>query len=129
MQLGLGEEEPTPSGILRRRNRGADEDDAIKNGEDMFGKEPWNSLLKNRVGVQSLKARLGELLNETTRREFPKLGAEISKILNTSQRELDSLGAARQTERQQRLFLSGMVRQFQELAQFMRSLRNGMSSD
>lgn len=112
--LVVGKKNKLRLGYYAVRNRGADED-AFDRCEDMLEEEPWNTLPKNRVGVQALKARLGELLNEITRRGSPELRIEISRMLETSQKELDGLGAARQTEREHRVFLSNIARQFQEL--------------
>jgi hypothetical protein len=50
------------------------------------------------------------------RREFPGLRKEISKQLAQCQAELASLGPARQTEHEERMFLSTMAGRFQELA-------------
>lgn len=98
------------------RSRGADEGDADFNTrEAMFLQEPWCSLPKDRVGVGALKARLAEVLGHITRREFPKLRKEVSEMLHSAERQRDSLGPSRKDEHEQRLFLSNMARQFQDL--------------
>ena len=115
--LVLGKKRPLTLGYYVVRNRGADDDDAFNYGaaEQMFQDAPWNSLQRDRLGVQALKARLSELLSQITRKEFPKLRKEVSKQLSDCRIELEGLGPARQTERDQRLFLSAMARRFQEL--------------
>ena len=98
------------------RSRGADEEDADFNTrEAMFSQEPWRSLPKDRVGVEALKARLAEVLGHIARREFPKLRKEVSEMLHSAERQRDSLGPSRKDEHEQRLFLSNMARQFQDL--------------
>ncbi|GAB1310123.1 Golgi transport complex subunit 4 [Madurella fahalii] len=100
------------------RSRGADQDDAdYERREELFNEEPWNSLPKERVGVQALRTRLADLLGDIAWREFPKLRKDIDEMLRAAEKERDSLGPSRKDEQKQRLFLSGMARQFQELVQ------------
>ena len=115
--LVLGKKRPLTLGYYVVRNRGADDDDAFNYGaaEQMFRDAPWNSLPRDRLGVQALKTRLSDLLSQITRRGFPELRKEVSKQLSDCRTELEGLGPARQTERDQRLFLSTMARRFQEL--------------
>lgn len=117
--LVLGKKQPLTLGYCVVRNRGADDDNAFDHDgrEEMFQKEPWKGLPEERVGVQALKVRLGELLGLITRREFPGLRKDVDKQLTDCKRELDGLGQARQTEQQQRLFLSAMSREFQRVLQ------------
>jgi hypothetical protein len=113
----LGKKRPLTLGYYLVRNRGADDDDNFDHGvvERMFRGKPWSDLPKDRLGVQALKARLGELLAQITRREFPELRKDVSKQLIHCRRELEGLGQSRQNEQEQRLFLSAMARQFQDL--------------
>jgi hypothetical protein len=41
---------------------------------------PWNALEKDRVGIDSLRIRLQEILASNIRREFPKRCAELSLL-------------------------------------------------
>jgi hypothetical protein len=82
----------------------------------MFHNEPWSKLPKDRVGLASLKTRLGELLGEIARKEFPNLRSEIAKELDDCEKERESLGPAREVEQEQRLFLSNMAKKFQNIA-------------
>jgi Dynamin central region/Dynamin family len=115
----LGKKKPLALGYYVIRNRGADDDDRFDQSavEQLFREKPWSDLPKDRLGVQALKARLGELLGQITRREFPGLRKDVQKQLTECRSELDHLGPARQTEQEQRLFLSALGRQFQELVQ------------
>lgn len=117
--LVLGKKRPLTLGYYVVRSRGADDDDNFDHvvEEQMFRNEPWSGLPKDRLGVQALKVRLGELLGQITRREFPGLRKDVSKRLTDCQRELQGLGPARQTEQEQRLFLSTMARHLQQLVQ------------
>ncbi|OCL03244.1 putative dynamin [Glonium stellatum] len=114
--LVLGKRRPLTLGYYVVRSRGADDDNfSNTDAEKMFQDAPWNKLPSSRLGVLALKARLTELLSEITRKEFPKLRKEVSKQLSDCQTELEALGAARETERDQRLFLSALARHFQAL--------------
>ena len=117
--LVLGKKRPLTLGYYVVRSRGADNDDNFDHvvEEQMFQNEPWSGLPRDRLGVQALRVRLGELLGQITRREFPGLRKDASKRLTDCQRELEGLGPARQTEQEQRLFLSAMARHLQQLVQ------------
>ncbi|KAK4202445.1 P-loop containing nucleoside triphosphate hydrolase protein [Triangularia verruculosa] len=98
------------------RSRGADQDDSgYESREHMFNQDPWRRLDKGRVGVRALKSRLGELLGDMARREFPKLRKDVTDMLRVAEKERDDLGPARQDESEQRSFLSTMAGKFQEL--------------
>ena len=49
--------------------------------EEAFFKrvDPWNTLEKDRVGIQALRTRLQGILADHTRREFPKVKQSFSK--------------------------------------------------
>ncbi|KAK4116237.1 hypothetical protein N656DRAFT_765234 [Canariomyces notabilis] len=112
----LGKKKPLTLGYYVVRNRGPDQDDAHFNRrEKLFEKEPWNTLPKERVGVSALKKRLAELLGHIARREFPRMRKDIDRLLDDAKLELNRLGAARENEHQQRMFLSDMARKFQNL--------------
>jgi dynamin family protein len=115
--LVLGKKKSLTLGYYVVRNRGSDDDDTFDHAanEEMFRQEPWSRVPKDRVGVQALKTRLSELLAQITRNEFPKLRRDVKKQLVDCRRELESLGPARQTEQEQRLFLNTLTHQFQDL--------------
>jgi hypothetical protein len=97
--LVLGKRRPLTLGYHVVRNRGADDGDTFHyaSAEEMFQGEIWNTLPKDRVGVQALRYRLSELLGAITRKEFPKLRKEVQMRLDECQKELESIGPARQT--------------------------------
>ncbi|EED17325.1 dynamin, putative [Talaromyces stipitatus ATCC 10500] len=115
----LGKKKPLALGYYVVRNRGADDDDKFDQiaVEQLFREKPWSDLPKDRLGVQALKSRLSELLGQITRREFPGLRKDVQRQLTDCRSELNHLGPACQTEQEQRLFLSALGRQFQELVQ------------
>ncbi|KAF2195597.1 hypothetical protein K469DRAFT_744134 [Zopfia rhizophila CBS 207.26] len=67
--------------------------------EELFFRRiaPWNTLSRERRGIDSLRKRLEEVLTQHIRREFPKVKVEINKKLGVYKRTLDSLGAERDT--------------------------------
>ncbi|GKZ67170.1 hypothetical protein AnigIFM50267_001437 [Aspergillus niger] len=120
--LVLGHKRPLTLGYYLVRNQGADKNTSFdcEEGERMFDSQPWSSLPRDRIGIQALRERLGELLSEVTEREFPELRKDIKNQIDTCHQDLDRLGPARQTEQEQRAFLSGIARQFQILARAAR---------
>lgn len=115
----LGKKRPLALGYYVARNRGPDENDKFDKGsaEGMFSENPWNSLPKDRVGVRALRTRLGQLLGQITKQEFPAMRKDIQQQLAQCSQELDSLGAPRQSEHEQRAFLFSLSRQFHDLVQ------------
>lgn len=117
-----GRKKPLKLGYFLVRNRGGDQDDENENAassltqrEAMFQEEPWNSLPDDRLGVFALRERLQELLGHITNREFPKLRAETRGMLEEAEKELDDLGPARQTDREQQQYLMTIAGKFQTL--------------
>lgn len=101
------------------QNRGADDDSdpGHPRSEETLREEPWCNLPKDRVGAQALKVRLSELLSHITRGGFPELRKDVTKQLTHCRKEIEGLGPTRQTEHEQRLFLSSTARRFQEAVQ------------
>lgn len=111
-----GKKKQLKLGFYLVRSRGADQGDIEFEGrESMFREEPWRRLPPARVGVCALKARLGELLGEMTRREFPNLRRDISDMLRRAERQRDALGPSRNDEQEQRIYLSEVAQKFQDL--------------
>jgi Dynamin central region/Dynamin family len=116
----LGKRKPLNLGYHVVRNRGADNDnhfDFDSSEQETFETERWSSLPKDRAGVKALKTRLGVILGQITRREFPKLRNEIRSQLTDCRRQLAGLGQARQSEQEQKLFLNRLSQKFQHLVQ------------
>ncbi|KAK2766759.1 hypothetical protein FQN54_006073 [Arachnomyces sp. PD_36] len=83
---------------------------------DFFRNEwPWNTIEKDRVGIDGLRIRLQEVITDHTRREFPKVKLEINKRLKEAKESLNSLGIERDTALKQRKFILDIVTKFQSV--------------
>lgn len=113
----LGKKRPLALGYYVVRNRGPDENDDFdkESAEDVFSENPWNSLPEDRVGISALRTRLGQLLGQIAQREFPAMRKDIQVQLTQCSQELDSLGAPRQNEHEQRAYLISLSRQYHDL--------------
>jgi hypothetical protein len=110
MSLVEGKRNPLRLGYCIVRNRGQSElaSDAVtrhREEKDFFSTEPWSRLDRDRVGTPALQRRLQELLVSITRREFPKVQAQIVQQLSSCRRRPEGLGADRESTDQQRRFL------------------------
>jgi hypothetical protein len=92
---------------------------------------PWNSIEKGKVGIDSLRLRIKEVLSSLVKKEFPKVGtwlpqhtytfvlnsrqvqAEIKSRLVTRRRQLSRLGPERNTSAEQTAYLIGLATKFQ----------------
>lgn len=115
--LVSGKRMPLSLGYYIVRNRGADDESKVEHDtlETIFQEDPWKTLPPERVGIAALKKRLGSLLAEITRREFPSLRKEVSEKLAECQRDLDGLGPARPGEKEKRSYLGAIARHFEDL--------------
>ncbi|KAK6357766.1 hypothetical protein TWF718_002072 [Orbilia javanica] len=94
------------------RNRGSSEMEL--SGEDrdslersFFAQEvPWNTLPKDRVGIQSLKEFLGKLIYEQIRNDLPQLQSEIEGHIKKIRVDLKKIGNPRTSTLEQKLFVS-----------------------
>lgn len=122
VSLVEGNKKPLKLGYHVVTNRGGDdigeEDDASaaqREREAIFLEHPWENLPRDRVGVNSLRERLEDLLGEITDRAFPELLRETRQKLEIAEKKLKELGAPRQTEREQQQYLVGIASNFQML--------------
>lgn len=88
VDLVLGRRNRLRLGYFIVRNRGQQDkststEDRHRQEAEFFNSSPWSSD-KSRVGIFALKARLVELLNEITRREYPRVDQEIARQLTES---------------------------------------------
>jgi hypothetical protein len=123
MSLVEGKRNPLRLGYCIVRNRGQSElaSDSVtrhRKEKDFFLMEPWSRLDRDRVGTPALQRRLQELLVSITRREFPKVQAQIVQQLSSCRKRLEGLGADRESTDQQRRFLLEMSREFQDIASY-----------
>lgn len=123
MSLVQGEKNPLRLGYCIVRNRGQSElavDSAQRHRteEIFFSTQPWSKLDKDRVGTPALRNRLQDLLVDITRREFPRVQAQITQQLASCRRRLEDLGVSRQSVEQQRRYLLEMSQKFQDITSF-----------
>lgn len=124
--LVLGKKDPLTLGYYVVRNRGPDDTMEKWEADATLEEAPWSGLPHDRVGPVALRARLRELSEQLTRREFPKIRKQVKAELDATRQQLDSLGQSRQSEREQRLYLSDVARKFQEA---VKAALNGWYSD
>lgn len=74
---------------------------------------PWTELKRDRVGINALKLFLGHLLYDHIRSEFPAVVADIERLSQETQKELEILGPSRQTSAEQRRFLTRISSTYQ----------------
>jgi hypothetical protein len=124
VSLVAGHRAPLRLGYHVVTNRGGDdydeEDDNIahhsqRKREAMFLEHPWRTLPDDRVGIDTLRERLSDLLGEITDRAFPQLRNETREKLAKAEAQLAELGISRKTERQQQRYLVGIASEFQAL--------------
>ncbi|KAI0409965.1 dynamin GTPase [Xylaria palmicola] len=98
--------------------------------EDKFfeTESPWNTLDKDKVGIDSLRYRLQEILAAHIHREFPKVKAEVGQKIKEVQRQLNKLGPKRQTQAEHVQFLMEIALRFQDAAAAAARADYGQSS-
>jgi len=84
-----------------------------ENERKFFGTAPWNVLDKKRVGISSLKISLGRLLSDHVANEFPEIRKEIDDRYSRARKELEQLGAPRQTTHEQMQYLIRLAGAYQ----------------
>lgn len=95
------------------RNTSMEARDAAE--EQFFSQGLWKDFPRNLVGVTSLRARLSQVLLQQIRNELPSLLEEIEVNVKEIQMVLDKLGASRDTNDEQRLFLLHISQSFQSI--------------
>ncbi|KAK6331211.1 hypothetical protein TWF696_003271 [Orbilia brochopaga] len=79
---------------------------------EFFSRPPWNSLPRERIGIDKLKPFLAHLLLEHVRAEFPRLLAEINSLVVDTERSLQELGETRATPMEQRMYLTRIANDY-----------------
>ncbi|PGG96548.1 hypothetical protein GX51_07781 [Blastomyces parvus] len=91
--------------------------DRDKTEENFFrSKSPWNTIDGDKVGINSLRARLQEILTMHIRREFLHVKSEISKALARKKDKLESLGPERDSTESQRKYLLDIITKVQHIS-------------
>ncbi|GIZ42843.1 hypothetical protein CKM354_000609600 [Cercospora kikuchii] len=86
---------------------------------------PWNGVEKEKVGIESLRLRIKDVLSSLVKKEFPKVQTEIKNRLATCQKKLRGLGAERNTPAQQTAYLIQLATKFQRLVSLSISATHG----
>ncbi|KAK6538210.1 hypothetical protein TWF694_011091 [Orbilia ellipsospora] len=96
------------------RNRGPSEMELSRRDRDSAEREffsrqkYWNTLPKDRVGIQSLKEYLGKLIFERFRNDLPHIQSEIEDHIKTCEERLAVLGRPRHSEAEQRGYITAV---------------------
>ncbi|PVH96086.1 dynamin GTPase [Periconia macrospinosa] len=81
-----------------------------------FAKEhPWNTLEKEKVGIELLRSRLQEVLEDLIRREFPNVKGEMNQMLRKLEQDLKALEPKRQSQTEQSQYLMDIALGFQKI--------------
>jgi hypothetical protein len=75
---------------------------------------PWTELKKDRTGIYALKTFLGGLLYHHISSEFPEVVKDIEQLTLSTLKELELLGPSRQTNTDQRRFLTRLANVYQQ---------------
>lgn len=105
------------------KNLGADDKSGTMNNrhdqeQALFGEAPWNTLPADRLGVPALRLRIGHLLMDRTRAEFPLVKNEIMASLKKSQELLNDMGESRGTTDHQRAYVGKIASEFMRLKNY-----------
>ncbi|KAK1978920.1 interferon-induced GTP-binding protein Mx1 [Colletotrichum cereale] len=104
------------------KNRSADDEtstmkDRNSSEKAFFSANPWSRLKSTkRVGINSLSARLRDLLRDVSKKEFKNVTAEVHRMLQENESELDRMGPSRSRAGSQRQFLGQIASDFQDAA-------------
>ncbi|KAF5020524.1 hypothetical protein F66182_7456 [Fusarium sp. NRRL 66182] len=123
VDLVLGKRRDLQLGYCVVKNRGADDtssspDDRNMQERNFFTQAPWTKLPADRIGIPALKTRLGQLLMDRTKSEFPKVRSELSAKLKESEVLLKAMGQSRSTESQQRVYVGAVAAQFTQIKNY-----------
>ena len=83
--------------------------------ESFFEKSNWKLLVSSFRGIDTLRERLSVVLFEQIKRELPTLVDEIQTGISACADDLDKLGNSRNTEEEQRMYLSELGQKFYDL--------------
>lgn len=122
VDLVLGKRNNLRLGYCVVKNRSADDESSSlgdRNSAEkaFFKSEPWSQLeASKRTGVNALQERLSALIQDITRKEFPRVRDDIQKKLHASRDQLKALGKSRADAFSQRAFLAEVATAYQAIA-------------
>ncbi|KAI4236629.1 MAG: hypothetical protein LQ349_002430 [Xanthoria aureola] len=77
--------------------------------------EIWSKVDNDKVGVDSLRLRLVELLTAIVQKEFKHVRSDVMQNLKASEKKLNALGPSRETREQQQKYLLKLADRFQSM--------------
>jgi hypothetical protein len=83
----------------------------------LFAKPEWSNvsgILKDRLGISSLRTGLSNVYCAHIRTEFPIFNEQTRTILRKKLAQLDKMGPSRSTAEEQRNYLNSLVRMYQD---------------
>ncbi|KAJ5772217.1 hypothetical protein N7520_002746 [Penicillium odoratum] len=83
----------------------------------LFNQKPWSTLHTNFAGIANLKNCVSDIMYKHVKASFPAVQKDIVEKLQSAKHNLDLLGAARDSEKMQSLYLDDVQRKFEDLAQ------------
>jgi interferon-induced GTP-binding protein Mx1 len=88
----------------------------MRNLENTFFHDPkWNRVPKEFLGIENLQTRLSDLLSEKIKEELPKVKAEMIQKLKESQKQLNELGNACETESERSMEFQSTLNSLQSI--------------
>ncbi|KAI7366983.1 dynamin GTPase [Hortaea werneckii] len=78
-----------------------------------------------KVGIDSLRCRLKDILSSLIKKEFPKVKTEIRSRVTDARRLLASLGPERESSPDQMAYLTGIATEYQRLVSFALCANHG----
>ena len=86
-----------------------------KQEQSFFENSNWKLLVPSFRGIETLRERLSIVLFEQIKRELPALVDEIQTGIRACTEDLQKLGSSRNTEEEQRMYLSELGQRFYDL--------------
>ncbi|EPS45501.1 hypothetical protein H072_508 [Dactylellina haptotyla CBS 200.50] len=121
LQIVANKDNELRHGFFVVKNRSKDDVENLVTPEErqkseisFFSEERWNSIDRERVGVQKLNVFLTELLHERIRSELPKIVQNINHVMADSQRKLSGLGDVRKDSNSQRFYLTVIAMNYKD---------------
>ncbi|KAH7025370.1 putative dynamin GTPase [Macrophomina phaseolina] len=120
VRLAKNVEHPLALGwhVVRNRDHrmeGCASEERDRAEREFFDAGIWKSVMRQHVGVDALRKRLGGILLQQIRRELPALVGEIKKGIEECEGALARLGEPRENARDQREFLVRISKDFEKL--------------
>ncbi|GKU03204.1 dynamin family protein [Fusarium langsethiae] len=105
------------------KNRSADDtssspEERTRSEKEFFSESPWTRISPDRCGIPALKVRVQQLLMDRTKSEFPKVRSELDSKRKEYEALLKSMGQARGTEAEQRIYIGNIAARFAQITNY-----------